>query len=49
MMNMNLNFKKAAFGFAFATMTSLSALSQCKELKWPKLPCRYLFHPMDAL
>jgi tetratricopeptide (TPR) repeat protein len=33
---MNKNLKHAAFGFAFIALTSTSAFSQCKELKWPE-------------
>jgi hypothetical protein len=33
---MNLNFKKAGFALALVAIISVSAWSQCKELKWPE-------------
>ena len=33
---MNWNFKKAGFALTLLAITSLTAWSQCKELKWPE-------------
>jgi tetratricopeptide (TPR) repeat protein len=33
---MNMNLKQAAFGLVLIALTTTSAFSQCKELKWPE-------------